>query len=1447
MGLNKRRVLIVAGITLLMSVGAVGLYAVRFRHRQQASTLEASARQFVETGDFESAKIEVEKLLALKPQYASGHLLKGQVLLAGRNPSQLRTETSEEFAPIRSLIQAIRLDPELVDARKLLVEYFLAAGDANEAANHARVVLRHEPDDPNARFALASSFLEQRQTQEASVHAEHLLTHENPVRPRSAWLAARLGDLQGWESDLRKNAVALLDKFATGEHKWTAVDDQLALVELRAWQARRSDDAEQVRTQTEAAMAELKQMADSLEAGKNNVPPRLIVKAAGRLLPDPGQRSSRLAAVYQELEPKVAELTEHIYSKAIDAKSSDPSLYVSYASLLRDQGKVDEAIKVAESGTQIAKDKGSEFRVAFTLCDLWLAEHYLSNRQGDKAKPHLEALIHTKHLKSWGQLLTGYRLVQTGDFDAAFKPLEEAVVALPENGTANALFGLCQLRRGFVTEGRSHLEKGIRLGADEPQYKAWLAMALAEAGYQEQAVSIAQQVLSQPATKGLGRALLGQLRLRAGDYDQAAEDFSTALESADESFRPSLKLSQAELAIVRDDWETAKTLLDDLKKTPLAPQAYAVHYRYLNRSGNKEEADKLLEESRQAHADSMLLLAIHVSNLVQKQQHDEAVELLKAEQDKHPESPSPQLLLSEVYELQEEEEKSLEVLQQACKQFPDEAPLKIRLAERLLSSKKFSEATQVLADLKGNEKVNPATLDYLLARSASLQGDFAKAEEIIKKASEKDPDNPTLKFLLGKVAVKQGDYQAASQLFEQSLAGGAFREQTIHALFEALLRTGETDRAIELLGRAQRQGYTVRKLRTKLLQLLARREKWDVLERELDELIRNNPADSDFALGISLLRFMNQHDKAAQLVTVGLEKFPESMSLLEHKISLLIEKKEHEQAEELLVKLRQEHPENPTLHILYIALLLESKRLDDAAKVAAEGWEHCGGDRGLAALRVQVLILQEMDQQALEFAQQAKRDYPDLPSPRYLMARMYEAIGQDEKALNYLASTVASEPTNAQAAENYLRMLMNQGPPADFVEIVERLVTANPENPVLLGVLAEYHVSQGQLNEAEQVIQRIDSLRQAGPLLSYLKALVAFSRQNIEEAERSLTVALADPRGHIPSTYLLARTRVSQRRFQEALELLNQVCRQQPGLLSARQLQVQLLVQLGNVDEAEQSCRAYLKEHPMSRPAQQMLAEVLLKQGTDAAKAEALELAKNGLAAGVDSPSQFGAYLNVLLECGEQQAALKAMDAAQQRGQAEVAIAGARALLNAGHVDKAHDVAQSLYRRAPENVDCVLLLADATSQKAKETGDVNGFQQAAQHYREVLRLHKGHILAANNLAWTLGMHLRNPHRGLEEMGRVLPESKSPNSGLPAEVLDTIGTLHLNMGHLDEAQRFLEVATAKKPESAAMHFHLGLVYQEQNRTTRAEQCFAQAKRLDPNGSWDIPSKQVQQTD
>lgn len=1442
MGLNKRRVLIVLGIMGLMTAGAVGLYAVRFRSRQQVSTLEASAARYLEQNDFDSAKVEVDKLLALKPQHAGGHLLKGKILLAGRKPSELRTENADGLAAIRSLIQATRLDPEMLEPRKLLVEYFLSTGDINEAGNHARAVLRHDTDDAQARFALGSSLLERRQPQEASVHADYLVKHESPVRPRSAWLAAQLGDLQGWESDLRKAAETLLNEYTSSPREWTSIDDELALVELRAWQARRTDNTEQVRSQTVAAIDQLKRMTSALQ--EKNIPPRLLLKAAARLLPERSQRSPRLATVYDELEPSVNELTKAVYEQAIAIQTSDPSIYVSYASKLRDEGQVDKAVEIANSGIAMAKAKGAEYRIAFALCDLWLAEHFLANRQGDKAQPHLDALLATKHLKGWGQLLTGYRLVQKGEFDEAAASLEEAVVALPENGTANALLGLCQLRRGFVTEGRSYLEKGIRLGADDPQYKAWLAMALAEAGYQEQAVSIAQQVLSQGSSRGLGRALLGQLRMRSGDYDQAAQDFATALETADEAFRPSLVLSQAELAIVRDDWKTAQTLLEELKQTSLAPQAYAVQYRYLNRTDQKEQADEVLAQARQAHPDSMLLLAIQVSNLVQKKEHDAAITLLKAEQEKHPESPSPHLLLSEVYELKEEEDQALAVLENACAKFPDEVPLKIRLIERQLSAGKFQESAQVLADLKGNPKVNPATLDYLLARSASLQGEFTRAEEIIKRASERDPDNPMLKFLLGQVAVKQGDYATASQLFEQSLAGGAFREQTIHALFESLLRTGETDRAIELLSRAQRQGYTVRRMRGKLLQLLARREKWDLLEKELQELLSNDPEDKDFALGISLLRFMNRLDQARTLVEKGLEKFPESSALLEHQISLLIEEKKFDDAEKLLTSLRQEKPENPTLHILHIALLMENNRLDEAAAVAEEGWKHCGGNRALAALRVQVLLLQKKDQQALEFAQQAKREFEDLPSPRYLMARMYEAIGEDEKALNYLSTTVADEPTNAQAAENYLRMLMNQGPPENFVEIVENLVKANPENPVLLGVLAEFHVSRGNLDQAETVVSRIESLKSVGPLASYLKALIAFSRQNIEEAERSLTVALADPRGHIPSTYLLARTRVSQGRFEEALELLGQVCRQQSGLLSARQLQVQLLVKLNKLQEAEASCREFLKDHPRSRPAQQLLAEVLIKQGSEQAMQEALQIAQQGLQEGVDNPAQFASYLNVLIACGKQDIARAAVENAEKQGQTGMVLSGTRALLASDDAELARDIAFRLYRRFPEDVECLMLLGDATTKLAKVTGDEAGFQQAAQHYREVLRLQQGHIAAANNLAWTVGVHLKNPHRGLEEMIKALPQAKTASPSLPAEVLDTIGTLHKDMGHLDEAQHFLEAATARKPESAVLHFHLGLVYEKQGRSTRANQCFALAKQLDPNGGWDAQAQKAQ---
>jgi predicted Zn-dependent protease len=121
-------------------------------------------------------------------------------------------------------------------------------------------------------------------------------------------------------------------------------------------------------------------------------------------------------------------------------------------------------------------------------------------------------------------------------------------------------------------------------------------------------------------------------------------------------------------------------------------------------------------------------------------------------------------------------------------------------------------------------------------------------------------------------------------------------------------------------------------------------------------------------------------------------------------------------------------------------------------------------------------------------------------------------------------------------------------------------------------------------------------------------------------------------------------------------------------------------------------------------------------------------------------------------------------------------------------------------------------------------------------YRNLLQQQPSLSAAANNMAWVLGTRLKKPHRALEELQSALPISRSPHPDLPAEMLDTIGTLHLLANHPSEAQRFLESAAAREPTSPAIQFHLGQTYRQLRRSAQARVCFEKVVELDRQGEW-----------
>ena len=1442
MSIHWKRLALVLGIVVVLAGTGIGVYSFAYRGANGGAALTASAEKLLEAGDYDAAGVEVDKLLIVQPRAGYPLYLKAMTLLKGKKPTDFGPTDSTGVAAVRNLMQATMLeakesrDPKsskLLHARQMLVSYFLNCGDVGLAADQAKQVLEQKPNDLESQYAMAASFIPNKST-DAIPFVDQIIKQEKPLRPRSIWLAAQVGDVIRNRADLTTQATDWMK--ANEALKCEEISDLLAMVELRLWRAWRSSDGAVAEKEVRAAINELRGLSSKLAT--SHLSPRLILRSAARLIPVGSQRDAKLEKTYAVLQPEVDAFVDDVFKIASDAKVLDPALYVGQARRLRAHGRTEEAVKLLNDAIATAEKEGNDTRQLFVDCDLWLAEYYLDEGKGELAEPHIKICLEHPAIKPAGQMLSGYRLMQKGDFTKAAEELSNALTKLNDHGAAHALFGLCQLRRGMISEGRQHLEQGVRLGARSPRYKAWLALALAEGGYHDQAMIVARELLESGEYAVVGRALVGQLRLQAGDFEKAAEDLQAAYSGADNDFRPAIQLAQAELALANAKGDQALSLIEELKKTTLADQAFAIHYRFLRRNEKGEEANKILAQGRAAYPDSTLLLAIDVQRMIELEQFEEAEKLLTTIRQAKPKDVAPVLLLAEVYDHVDKGEKTVEFLRVSLKEMPSEVSLKIRLVEKLLSMREFADADGMLQEMRKDATINATTVDYLLARSAAMRGDMKSAQEFVERAAAKDPDNPTLKFLRGQLAAQKGDYSTATEMFEQSLSGGNYRQQAVQALFESLLRVGDTGRAVEVLGQAEKRGTQVRSLRLQLLNLLARQENWEVMDREISSILSKNPTEDDYLLVISSFRYVRQPMMASRYLQRALRDFPESPALREQEASLLVEVGDYENAEKKLADLISKHPDNAMLHVLRIFMLEQTNRQNAIRASIEEAWQKCPGHAAIAALRVQAMLKDGHGDEALRFAEQAKKDHPDLPEPRYLVARMYESIGNMDKAMALLGVLAAEDPKNPRVAENYFRILVQTGLPRDVQPAIEKLIAAQPDNKMIIGALAEYRALLGDLKGAETTILKLEQIKTAGSMVEYTKAVLAFARRDFKEADRLAKVVLADSKGHVPATFLLARVRAAEGKYPEAIELVSRVCRQQPRNPTANLFLARLMGETGEWPKVEQVCRDYLKIQKSDRSMRLMLARALLARGGDVRSKEAGGMAWDVFQEGIRGGEELEAVMNILFAAGQSDKCRQIISEFESRGSSpENLLAAGRASFIAGDYPTAARLADQVLVAKPDDIEALMLAADTETRVGVSSEDATHFEKAVTFYERLLAKDKSSTAAANNLAWTLGVLLGKESRALEGLLRHVPAAATPSPMVSTDVLDTMGTLYMRMNRLDQAKEYFEAVIQRDQGNAVANYRIGQILDRQGRKERAEQSFAKAKQLSPTENWE----------
>ncbi len=152
--------------------------------------------------------------------------------------------------------------------------------------------------------------------------------------------------------------------------------------------------------------------------------------------------------------------------------------------------------------------------------------------------------------------------------------LKLAAEQLPTLAEAQARYGVALVLNQEQSLGRQYLQKALRMGNLDPQYRFWAAWTILQAGYPEEAEPILESLFRQlaegtipPELKGTLHQMSGELyqaRHGSGDLERAAQEFQKAAVLQQDA-GPAVALRQAQIEVQLGHHDQALSRIDRLR------------------------------------------------------------------------------------------------------------------------------------------------------------------------------------------------------------------------------------------------------------------------------------------------------------------------------------------------------------------------------------------------------------------------------------------------------------------------------------------------------------------------------------------------------------------------------------------------------------------------------------------------------------------------------------------------------------------------------------------------------------------------------------------------------------------------------------------------------------------------------------------------------------------
>jgi tetratricopeptide (TPR) repeat protein len=549
------------------------------------------AQQHYEAGDLVRARLQLRNALQIAPRNAQALYLMA-----------LLNEREEDFPGVLGNLQmAVEADPDFVDARVKLGNYYAVGGKAAETRAQADAAMALAPNSPSVRLLNAWAFYVGGERQKALEEAGNVLLLD-PQRRDAVTLVASLHAEEGRFGE----ALAALDK-GIGTASQADIEGLRRVRVALLLQAGKPDQAEE----------DLKQLAADFPASSayDLALARLYVaqdraaEAEARIRslvdrdPDNAQWRVQLAGLL--VRQSKAEDAELSLVQAVAATPDSSALRFALAGFYEANGRPGDALTVYEAmvalqpGTPDALAARNRIVALTSVADEKKARRLLGEILAE-APANADALIYRAAFS-----------FQDNNLREAVADLRSALVRQPDSRRALLLLARTYVRSGEAALAEDAYRKLLAIDPASAAARNELAAIISGRGDLKEAENVLREALQlSPGDQASSSGLVGTL-MSQGDFRAAEAEARRMVELGEPSGEANYQLGVA-LQRQDNDKQALAAYEAALKQNPLADQPLSDLVQLLSRTGRAGEAEAYLDRHLRAnpeHVTARILLA----------------------------------------------------------------------------------------------------------------------------------------------------------------------------------------------------------------------------------------------------------------------------------------------------------------------------------------------------------------------------------------------------------------------------------------------------------------------------------------------------------------------------------------------------------------------------------------------------------------------------------------------------------------------------------------------------------------------------------------------------------------------------------------------------------------------------------------------------------------------